>query len=105
MQGGRARWTAFLNALLKAYEVGLEFFEDFIALDPQHARFFANGKGERMQFDLPSFGLHALRSTGIGNAEWIGHCTYSDEARFYSYRRTTHRAEQDYGRLISVIRL
>jgi copper oxidase (laccase) domain-containing protein len=30
-------------------------------------------------------------------------CTYSDEARFYSYRRATHRSEKDYGRQISAI--
>jgi YfiH family protein len=89
----------------KAYEVGPEFFEDFIATDPDFIRFFANGQEDRMQFDLPSFGLHMLRQAGVGSAEWIGHCTYADEARFYSYRRTTHRKEADYGRLISVIRL
>lgn len=89
----------------KAYEVGPEFFEDFVATDPEFMRFFANGENDRMQFDLPSFGLHMLRDAGVGTAEWIGHCTYADEARFYSYRRTTHRKEADYGRLISVIRL
>lgn len=88
-----------------AYEVGPEFFEDFTAQDPSFARFFANGQDDRMQFDLPSFGLHMLREAGVGQAEWIGHCTYADEARFYSYRRTTHHIEPDYGRLISVIRL
>lgn len=88
-----------------AYEVGPEFFEDFTGQDPAFSRFFAGGKEDRMQFDLPSFGLHMLREAGVGDAEWIGHCTYADEARFYSYRRTTHRGEPDYGRLISVIRL
>lgn len=89
----------------RAYEVGPEFFEDFIAQDMEYTRFFANGAGDRMQFDLPGFGLHMLRQAGVENVEWIGHCTYSDEERFYSYRRTTHRKEPDYGRLISVIRL
>ena len=56
-------------------------------------------------FDLPSFGLHRLRSAGIGSARWTGHCTYSDPERFFSYRRATHLGEADYGRLISVIRL
>lgn len=88
-----------------AYEVGPEFFEDFIAQDQTFTRFFANGKEDRLQFDLPGFGLHMLREAGVGQAEWIGHCTYADEERFYSYRRTTHRRENDYGRLISVIRL
>jgi YfiH family protein len=88
-----------------AYEVGPEFFESFTADDPAYARFFANGKGDRMLFDLPSFGLQRLRAAGVGRAEWTRSCTYSDPARFYSYRRTTHAGEADYGRLISVIRL
>lgn len=88
-----------------AYEVGPEFFEDFLMQDQSFSRFFAGGEGDRMQFDLPGFGLHMLREAGVGDAEWIGHCTYGDEARFFSYRRTTHRREADYGRLISVIRL
>lgn len=88
----------------RAYEVGPEFFEDFIAEDPVNTRFFAGGAGDRMQFDLPAYGLHRLRSAGV-EAEWTRHCTYSDPDRFYSYRRTTHAKEADYGRLISVIRL
>ncbi|QDC10878.1 peptidoglycan editing factor PgeF [Oceanicola sp. D3] len=89
----------------RAYEVGPEFFEDFMAESPEFSRFFAGGQGDRMQFDLPGFGLHMLREAGVGAAEWTGHCTYSDPGRFYSYRRTTHRGEADYGRLISAIRL
>ena len=38
-------------------------------------------------------------------AGWIGACTYSEPERFFSYRRTTHAGEPDYGRLISAIRL
>jgi copper oxidase (laccase) domain-containing protein len=56
-------------------------------------------------FDLPSFGLHRLRSAGVGHAEWTRHCTYADPARFYSYRRSVHKKEADYGRLLSTIRL
>ncbi len=88
-----------------AYEVGPEFFEDFMAEDPEFARFFAQGTGDRMQFDLPAFGLHQLRAAGVGHAEWTRHCTYADPDRFYSYRRTTHEREADYGRLIAAITL
>ncbi|WP_380053550.1 peptidoglycan editing factor PgeF [Falsihalocynthiibacter sp. SS001] len=88
-----------------AYEVGPEFFEDFMAQDPALSRFFAGGEGDRMQFDLPSYGLHLLRSAGIGHAEYTNFCTYSDPDRFYSYRRSVHNKEADYGRLISCIRL
>ena len=89
----------------KAYEVGPEFFETFTDDDPTTQRFFAQGQGDRMLFDLPAYGLHRLRAAGVGQAQWTRHCTYSDPDRFYSYRRTTHAGEADYGRLISVIRL
>lgn len=88
-----------------AYEVGQEFFNTFLNEDQNNARFFAPGSGDRMQFDLPSYGLHRLQCVGVGAAEWIHHCTYSDSDRFFSYRRSTHAGEADYGRLISVIRL
>lgn len=88
-----------------AYEVGPEFFETFTDADRGNARFFINGAGDRMLFDLPAFGLSRLRAAGVGHAEWTRHCTYRDAERFFSFRRTTHAKEADYGRLISVIRL
>jgi YfiH family protein len=88
-----------------AYEVGPEYVERFLDEDPEHGRFFADGRGDRAMFDLPGFCLHQLRETGIGSADWTGHCTYADEDRFYSYRRTVHRGEPDYGRLVAAIAL
>jgi polyphenol oxidase len=88
-----------------AYEVGPEFVQGFVDDDPANAQFFASGKGDRAVFNLPAFGLAQLRAAGVGHANWTGHCTYSDPDRFFSYRRTTHLGEADYGRLISVIRL
>lgn len=89
----------------RAYEVGPEFFEMFVAEDDCYQRFFAAGDGDRLHFDLPGFGLHRLRAAGVETAEWTRHCTYSDADRFYSYRRTTHAKEADYGRLIAAITL
>lgn len=88
-----------------AYEVGPEFFEAFTDDDPETRRFFANGNGDRMLFNLPAYGLWRLCAAGVGLAEWTGHCTYRDPERFFSFRRTTHAGEADYGRLISIIRL
>jgi YfiH family protein len=88
----------------RAYEVGPEFFERFQDDDPANARFFANGNDDRMQFDLPGYGVHRLRMAGV-EAEWIRHCTYSDPDRFFSYRQSVHNSDPDYGRLISTIRL
>jgi copper oxidase (laccase) domain-containing protein len=89
----------------RSYEVGPEFMDSFTDEDPENARFFAGGEGDRLQFDLPAFGLKCLRATGIGSAEWTRHCTYSDPDRFYSYRRSVHHKEADYGRLIAAITL
>ncbi|WP_372573827.1 peptidoglycan editing factor PgeF [Ruegeria jejuensis] len=103
----RAKTMAVIGPAIsqRAYEVGPEMFDEFMQDDPENARFFANGQGDRMQFDLPAFGLHRLRRAGVEQAEWTRHCTYSDADRFYSYRRSTHAKEADYGRLISAIRL
>ena len=87
------------------YEVGPEFYDTFVATDTSAARFFAGGKGDRFQFDLPGYGLHRLRQAGVGHAEWTRHCTYADPARFFSYRRSVHTKEADYGRLIAAIAL
>jgi len=103
----RADITAVIGPCIsqRAYEVGPEFIDNFLAEDQEFARYFANGVDDRMQFDLPGFGLNRLRAAGVGHAEWTHHCTYSDPDRFYSYRRTTHAKEADYGRLIASITL
>ena len=103
----RAQIAAVIGPCIsqRAYEVGPEFFEDFIAEDRSFDRFFIQGHGDRMLFDLPGFGLSRLRAAGVGTAEWTRHCTYNDPERFFSYRRTTHAKEADYGRLISAITL
>ncbi|MEM1363219.1 MAG: peptidoglycan editing factor PgeF [Pseudomonadota bacterium] len=89
----------------RAYEVGPEFLDDFLAESHDNTRFFINGEGDRYHFDLPSFALLRLREAGIGHAEWTRHCTYFDPYRFFSYRRSVHKKEADYGRLISIIGL
>ncbi|GGC80296.1 peptidoglycan editing factor PgeF [Chelatococcus reniformis] len=87
-----------------AYEVGPEFVARFIEAEPANEAFFApSARTGHAMFDLPSYIVMRLGRAGIGHAESLGLCTYGDEARFYSYRRTTHRSEPDYGRLISAI--
>lgn len=102
----RERILAVLGPTIsaKAYEVGPEFVERFKAENATYARFFtASERPAHAMFDLPAFiGLRA-QEAGIGRFVDLGLCTYGDEQRFFSYRRTTHRAEPDYGRLISAI--
>ena len=87
-----------------AYEVGPEFEAEFLAQSPENARFFSRtAASTRPRFDLPAFVLARLGATGIGSVESQTVCTYADESRFFSFRRTTHRKEPDYGRQISAI--
>jgi polyphenol oxidase len=89
-----------------AYEVGPDFIRRFTEEAPGHERFFKEAeRPDHAMFDLPGFIGARLEVAGIGAFTNLGLCTYSDEERFFSYRRTTHRKEPDYGRLISAITL
>jgi hypothetical protein len=86
------------------YEVGPEFRAAFVDESPADARFFAKGRrAGHYQFDLESYVARRLDDAGIANVVRLGACTYADEAAFFSFRRTTHRGEKDYGRQISTI--
>ena len=85
------------------YEVGSEFSAAFLAADPAYKRFFVDSpRPEHSMFDLRSFTLHRLEAAGVECA-MTDDCTYADEENFYSYRRSTHRKEPDYGRQLSAI--
>jgi YfiH family protein len=89
-----------------SYEVGPEFVARFVEADAYHARFFQPSRREgHSMFDLPGYIIARLQAAGVGAASTLGLCTYADEARFYSFRRATHRGEPDYGRLLSAISL
>lgn len=104
----RGRITAVLGPMISAdaYEVGPEFVARFLEADAGNAAFFVRSErpGHAM-FDLPAYIAARLAAAGVGGVEDLGLCTYSDEARFFSFRRTTHRGEPDYGRLVSAIAL
>ncbi len=85
------------------YEVGPDYPTSFLEKDPANERYFVPSKNEgRFMFDLPNYVVDRLTSAGV-SANWTGHCTYADEANFFSYRRTTHAGEPDYGRQLSAI--
>lgn len=88
------------------YEVGPEFVARFQAADAAYARFFkpAQRSGHAL-FDLPGFIAARLGSAGIRQIEDIGRCTYAESDTFFSYRRSVHRREPDYGRHLNAIAL
>lgn len=87
----------------KVYEVGPEFVARFRAAGEDIARWFVpSAKDGHALFDLPAYIVQRLRGAGVIASD-LGLCTYSDEARFFSYRRTTHRGEADFGRHLAAI--
>jgi YfiH family protein len=88
------------------YEVGPEMMAQFVAADALNARFFEpSARAGHALFDLPGYVAARLAAAGIVHVEDVGLCTYAQPERFYSFRRTTHRGEADYGRHINAIAL
>ncbi|HWL31268.1 MAG TPA: peptidoglycan editing factor PgeF [Xanthobacteraceae bacterium] len=102
----RSRIAAAAGPMIRQpnYEVGQDLLDRFVAADADSARFFipAQRPGHAM-FDLAGYVVSRLERASIGEIEDVGFCTYADPARFYSYRRATHRAEPDYGRHVNAI--
>jgi polyphenol oxidase len=88
-----------------SYEVDDGFAQRFAAHDPENDRFFSPGRIGHHQFDLEGYVVHRLAAAGIKRVEALGLDTYGDADRFFSFRRTTHAGEADYGRQISLIGL
>jgi YfiH family protein len=86
-----------------SYEVDEAFRARFLEHDPDNARFFVPGEGGKPHFDLEAYVVHRLLAVGIDEVEALNLDTYSNADRFYSYRRSTHRGEADYGRQLSAI--
>lgn len=109
MEGLGADRTRIFAALgptigVQSYEVGPEFVAAFKEADAGNARFFTIPKGRTTpHFDLPSYVMARLGTIGLRHAERQAPCTYENESMFFSFRRTTHRKEPDYGRQISAI--
>ena len=88
------------------YEVGPEFVAGFEEADNSNSRWFVpSDKPRHFRFDLPGYVASRLDAAGVASIESVGGCTYTEEERYFSYRRATHRGEKDYGRQLSAILL
>jgi YfiH family protein len=88
------------------YEVGPEFVTRFVSADTANARFFKTSqRAGHALFDLNGYIAARVQRAGIVKYEDLGLCTYAEPERFYSFRRSTHRSEPDYGRHINAIAL
>ena len=104
----RSRIRAALGPMIRQdnYEVGPDFITRFAAEDEASADFFRPAAREgHALFDLAGYIAARLDRAGVRQIEDLGLCTYAEPERFFSFRRTTHRAEPDYGRHINAIAL
>ena len=86
----------------RSYEVDARFKAQF---NQDDMRFFAEGREDHWQFDLPGYAGSRLERAGVRRIEQLGLDTYSAPDRFYSYRRATHEGHPTYGRQFSLIAL
>src|SRR5262245_7393702 len=104
----RTRMVAALGPMIRQmnYEVGPEFVTQFRAADAANERFFqpATRAGHAL-FDLAGYIAARIAAAGISRIEDVTRCTYAEPATFFSYRRSVHRGEADYGRHLSAIAL
>ncbi|MBR1152187.1 peptidoglycan editing factor PgeF [Bradyrhizobium sp. JYMT SZCCT0428] len=103
----RSGTVAAIGPLIRqhSYEVGGEFLERFLDADAGNAAYFiASERAGHSMFDLAGYIRMRLENAGVLMIDDIGVDTYSDE-RFYSYRRSVHRKEPDYGRHVHAIAL
>lgn len=104
----RERIVAVLGPTISkaAYEVGPEFRARFLdAAEANTAYFTPSDRADHHRFDLPAYIGSRLAAAGLGHVGDLALCTYADPERFFSYRRTTHAGEPDYGRMMHAISL
>ncbi len=89
----------------RSYEVDAVFHQRFLTRHPDNAAFFLPNASGRYQFNLKAFVAQQLQQAGIRHVQTLPNDTYTEAHRFFSFRRTTHHRERDYGRQLSVISL
>lgn len=102
----RARIRAAVGPAISQanYEVGPEFHARFVDEAMANSRYFTpSTRPDHWQFNLEAFVAQRLADAGVSAVETLSVCTYAQESAFFSFRRTTHRGESDYGRDISAI--
>ena len=89
----------------KNYEVGPEFFDTLCKDYKYNEKFFFKGNKDRFHFDLVGYSIYQIKKSGVRKVNYIDSCTYENPDLYFSYRRSVHKSEPDYGRMISTIML
>jgi len=89
----------------KNYEVGREFYYKFIKENKKNEIFFLHSQKDKFLFNLRSYVNFKIKEFNIEYLENIDFDTYAEKENFFSFRRSGHLGEKDYGRCISTISL
>ncbi|MDG1287925.1 MAG: peptidoglycan editing factor PgeF [Rickettsiales bacterium] len=91
----------------ESYQVDTLFRANLISADERTVEFFERDSDQPTHylFNLKAYALLQCQRAGLSNIETLKNNTYAQEDLFYSYRRSCHRNESDYGRQVSAIML
>lgn len=90
----------------QSYEVGGEFYQNFVDNNKAYAQFFIPAKTEgKFKFNLPQFSAYRLEKAGVKSIEDCALDTCADTENFFSYRRNCLAGINGYGRNLSAISL
>jgi len=81
-----------------AFEVGIEVFDAFVTKNPANEAAFVGSENKRFYCDIYQLADIELQAAGITKIAGGGSCTYTENQRFYSYRR-----QSTTGRMASLI--
>ena len=86
-----------------SYIVGFEFYARFLEKNLLNKKYFIQEKSTKYKFNLHGFIANKVQNLGICDISSINLDTYANEELCFSYRRSIHKKENDYGRMISTI--
>lgn len=90
----------------ESYEVGSDMRAKFTHDQIENEIFFSlsKDKAEHYMFNLPDFVEKRIKNRNVKDVSFdLCQDTYKEEDYYFSYRRSVHRSEHDYGRQLSVI--
>ena len=88
---------------LKSYEVGIEFYENFLSENARNKQFFLKKSDNKFLFDIRNYSRNLLIDNGVTDIDNINLDTFTNIDNFFSYRRSLKLTETDYGRCVSTI--
>lgn len=87
-----------------SYQVSKDFYDNFLEESSQNVKFFKIGKeADKWQFDLPSYISEKIAKAGVYDIENLEIDTYTNQSKYFSYRKYCHESKPLDGNNIAII--